>query len=105
MLRMKSDPTFPMEIPDSSAYAAVVLDRMRPGHNGVEIVAALRRANHQVPVLILTAVDQVAARVEGVDAGPTKWAVHRCGGEIGLRGSPGNGSPSFICLKNQQTTD
>jgi len=35
----------------------------------------------------------------GLGLAITKWAVQRCGGEIGLRSSPGNGSTFFICLK------
>lgn len=50
-------------------FDAVVLDRMLPGRDGIEVVAALRRANIHVPVLMLTALDEVAARVEGLDAG------------------------------------
>jgi len=51
------------------SFDAVVLDRMLPGRDGVEVVAALRRADIHVPVLMLTAMDEVAARVEGLDAG------------------------------------
>jgi len=46
--------------------------------------------------------DQSRARESGgsgLGLAITKWAVHRCGGEIGLRSSPGNGSTFFICLK------
>lgn len=35
----------------------------------------------------------------GLGLAITKWAVQRCGGEIGLRSSLGNGSTFFICLK------
>lgn len=53
----------------AEAFDAVVLDRMLPGIDGMEILSELRRANFQLPVLMLTAMDEVAARVEGLDAG------------------------------------
>lgn len=50
-------------------YDAVVLDRMLPGMDGVELVRAARRAHCTVPVLMLTALGRVEDRVEGLDAG------------------------------------
>lgn len=40
----------------------------------------------------------------GLGLAITKWAVERCGGEIGLRSSPGQGSTFFICLPRDQDT-
>jgi two-component system response regulator MprA len=46
----------------------VVLDVMMPGLDGLEVCRRLR-AGGDVPVLMLTARDEIASRVEGLDAG------------------------------------
>ncbi|MDN0074834.1 response regulator [Crenobacter sp. SG2303] len=50
-------------------YDAVVLDLGLPGIDGLDILAAWRRAGQQVPVLVLTARDALSDRVGGLDAG------------------------------------
>ncbi|MFZ0790914.1 MAG: heavy metal response regulator transcription factor [Chromatiaceae bacterium] len=50
-------------------YDLVVLDVMLPGLNGWQILERLRRAGHEVPVLFLTARDQVDDRVKGLELG------------------------------------
>ncbi len=48
----------------------VVLDRMLPGMDGLELARQLRRTpGRRVPILMLTARSEVAARVAGLDAG------------------------------------
>ena len=53
----------------NETFDLLVLDWMLPGHSGVQIVRALRAAEMGVPVLLLTARDQIEDRVEGLDAG------------------------------------
>ncbi|MCW3480007.1 response regulator [Neisseriaceae bacterium JH1-16] len=53
----------------AAPYDAVVLDLGLPGIDGLDILAAWRRAGQQVPVLVLTARDALADRVGGLDAG------------------------------------
>src|SRR5215211_9458165 len=48
---------------------AVILDVLMPGVDGIEVCRRLRRAGNDLPVLMLTARDAVANRVEGLDAG------------------------------------
>ena len=50
-------------------YAAVLCDVMLPRRDGFSVVAELRRAGRQMPVLLLTARGEVDARVRGLDAG------------------------------------
>ncbi len=50
-------------------YDVVLLDIMLPGMDGVTLCRRLRAAGIEVPVLMLTARGQVAARIEGLDAG------------------------------------
>jgi DNA-binding response OmpR family regulator len=51
----------------------VVLDRMLPGRDGMEVLAAIRQARPALPVIMLTARGEVADRVEGLDAGATDY--------------------------------
>jgi two-component system response regulator MprA len=52
----------------------VVLDWMLPGLDGLEVCQRLRAAGN-VPILMLTAKDTVADRVEGLDAGADDYLV------------------------------
>jgi two-component system response regulator MprA len=54
---------------------AVVLDVLMPGLNGLDVCRTLRRAGDRVPVLMLTARDQVDDRVAGLDAGADDYLV------------------------------
>jgi two-component system, OmpR family, response regulator MprA len=48
---------------------AVILDVLMPGVDGLEVCRRLRHAGNRVPVLMLTARDEVEKRVAGLDAG------------------------------------
>ena len=48
---------------------AVILDVLMPGVDGLEVCRRLRDAGNRVPVLMLTARDEVQNRVAGLDAG------------------------------------
>ncbi|MGO9851114.1 MAG: winged helix-turn-helix domain-containing protein, partial [Steroidobacteraceae bacterium] len=50
-------------------FDAMIVDRMLPGMDGLAIVAALRAAHDQTPVLVLSAMGDVDDRVEGLRAG------------------------------------
>lgn len=50
-------------------YDLIVLDRMLPGPDGLEICRTLRAAGDAVPILMLTARDAVEDRILGLDAG------------------------------------
>lgn len=56
-------------------YAAVVLDLGLPKLSGMEILRRLRAAGNAVPVLILTARDAIADRVQGLDSGADDYLV------------------------------
>jgi DNA-binding response OmpR family regulator len=55
------------------AFDLVVLDRMLPGRNGLEVLATIRRSKPAMPVIMLTARAEVADRVEGLDQGATDY--------------------------------
>src|SRR5689334_2787017 len=52
----------------------VILDRMMPGLDGTEVARRLRAGGPQ-PILMLTARDAVADRVEGLDSGADDYLV------------------------------
>lgn len=53
----------------SGVHDVVILDRMLPGLDGMEVVRSLRDEGQSVPVLMLTALGDLPERVEGLDAG------------------------------------
>lgn len=56
-------------------YAAAVLDLGLPLKDGLEVLAAVRRAGVLLPVLVLTARDAVPDRVRGLDLGADDYVV------------------------------
>jgi two-component system, OmpR family, response regulator MprA len=54
---------------------AIVLDVLMPRLDGLEMCRRLRRSGNRTPVLMLTARDQVADRVAGLDAGADDYLV------------------------------
>ncbi len=56
-------------------YDLVVLDIMLPGIDGWQVLQAIRRSGKDLPVLILTARDDVDDRVKGLDAGADDYLV------------------------------
>jgi two-component system, OmpR family, response regulator len=53
----------------SGDCALIIVDRMLPGLDGLTLVKNLRSHNVQTPVLFLTTMDDLDARVEGLNAG------------------------------------
>jgi two-component system, OmpR family, response regulator len=56
-------------------YDVAVLDVMMPGLDGVEVCRTLREDERWLPVLLLTARDQVPDRIRGLDAGADDYLV------------------------------
>lgn len=56
-------------------FDLVVLDRMLPGRDGLEVLGAIRDAKPALPVIVLTAKGEVADRVEGLDRGATDYMI------------------------------
>jgi DNA-binding response OmpR family regulator len=57
------------------SFDVLVLDLMLPGRGGMEILATLRRAKPNLPVIVLTARGEVEDRVAGLDAGAVDYLV------------------------------
>src|ERR1700731_3349741 len=87
-------------------YDAIILDLGLPDGDGLQLLATMRRAGNNVPILILTARDTVEDRVGGLDAGADDYLVkpfalaeviarikallRRPGGARGTPHAPGN---------------
>ena len=54
---------------ETGNYDVLVLDRMLPRLDGLEIVKRLRTEGSSVPILILSALDEVDERIQGLRAG------------------------------------
>lgn len=60
---------------EAESFAAVVLDLGLPRLSGLELLRRLRAARNPIPVLILTARDTVADRIQGLDTGADDYLV------------------------------
>lgn len=56
-------------------YELILLDRMLPGIDGVQILQRLRKQHVTTPVLIITAMANINDRVDGLDAGADDYLV------------------------------
>ena len=59
----------------SDLFDMIVLDRMMPECDGLEVLRRLREATVTVPILMLTAMGGIADRVDGLDAGADDYLV------------------------------
>jgi DNA-binding response OmpR family regulator len=59
----------------SEEYDVIVLDRLLPGLEGLEICQKLREQKNHTPTIILTAKGQIADRVEGLERGADDYLV------------------------------
>ena len=50
-------------------YDAAILDVMMPKMNGDEVVRRIRKEGKAIPVMLLTAMDEIEDRIDGLDAG------------------------------------
>jgi two-component system, OmpR family, response regulator len=54
-------------------FDLVVLDRMLPGRDGLEVLAAIRGAKPALPVILLTALDETTEKIAGLESGATDY--------------------------------
>ncbi|MEL6840747.1 MAG: response regulator transcription factor [Pseudomonadota bacterium] len=57
------------------AFDAIILDRMLPGMDGIDVLRLMRGANVTTPVLMLTARTSIDDRVEGLEAGADDYLI------------------------------
>ena len=58
-----------LEYAQSGTYDAVILDIMLPGMDGITVLKKLREEHNNIPVLLLTAKDDISDKIHGLDAG------------------------------------
>jgi two-component system copper resistance phosphate regulon response regulator CusR len=63
------DGTSGLEYATTYSYDLIILDLMLPGLSGTEVLRRIRRKDQHVPVLVLTARDTVADKVENFEIG------------------------------------
>ena len=56
-------------------YDAMVLDIMLPGIDGITLVKRIHETGSEVPILLLSAKDQIEDRVAGLDAGADDYLI------------------------------
>jgi len=59
----------------TDAFDLVVLDLGLPGRDGLSVLQQLRRVGNDTPVIILTARDTVADRIQGLDGGADDYLI------------------------------
>lgn len=64
-----------LEMAETGIYDLIILDRMLPGMEGLEILKKLRKNGMTTPIIFLTARDEICDRVEGLDNGADDYLV------------------------------
>ena len=64
-----------LEAAQGGGFDVMIVDRMMPRMNGVELVETLRREGDRTPVLFLSALGEVSDRVDGLQAGADDYLV------------------------------
>jgi two-component system, OmpR family, response regulator MprA len=74
-VQMAQDGEQALELVVQAVPDVVVLDVGLPGIDGLEVCRRLRRLGNRVPILMLTARDAVADRIDGLDVGADDYMV------------------------------
>ena len=59
----------------TTSYELVLLDLNLPDGRGLDLLRSLRQGGATTPVIILTAQDQIASRIEGLNSGADDYLV------------------------------
>jgi two-component system OmpR family response regulator len=73
--QVEEDAATAIALVGSRPFDVILLDRMVPKIDGVDVLKRLRREQVDVPVILLTALGRLAERVEGLDAGADDYIV------------------------------
>ena len=74
-VELASDGLVGLQLAQQQDFDLLILDVMLPGLNGWQLLQRLREQGHQVPVLFLSARDQVEDRVKGLELGADDYLV------------------------------
>jgi len=64
-----------LDMAETGIYDVIVLDRILPGKEGIEVLRALRAGGIRTPVILVTAKDSVPDRIDGLNAGADDYLV------------------------------
>ncbi len=64
-----------LEMVRDHTYQAMIMDVMLPGRSGLDVCRALRKQSHAATIIMLSARDTVADRIEGLSAGADDYVV------------------------------
>ena len=113
-----------LEAVQSGIYDIVILDVMRPGMSGLEIVKKARKAGIRTPILMLTAKGELDDKVAGLDSGADDYLtkpfltkellarlralarrnIHSSDGTLSFGDiSLDTGTTALVCTANQQS--
>ena len=88
---------------EAASFDLILLDLMLPDGRGIPFLKRFRGRNEPIPVIIMTALDQISERIEGLNAGADDYLVKPFDlaelsariGSVGRRYA-GNPNPSLI---------
>ena len=60
---------------DAASFDLILLDLMLPDGRGIPFLKRFRGRNEPIPVIIMTALDQISERIEGLNAGADDYLV------------------------------
>lgn len=69
VIDLATDGDLALSMARSHAYGLIILDRMLPGYSGIEICRLLRVEKNPALVLMLTAMDELQDKVDGLKSG------------------------------------
>ena len=69
------DGTEGLRLATSGRFDVITLDRMLPGHNGLEIAKAVREAGLDIPILMLSALTDLDDRLAGLRGGGDDYVI------------------------------
>lgn len=95
---------------DTVSYELILLDLNLPDGRGLDFLRRLRRRNDPVPVIIITAQDQIAVRIEGLDSGADDYLVKpfdlaELGARLGAVARRYSGQPNPLVTVGEATID
>ena len=70
-----SDGEAALDFIKSLDYDLILLDVMLPDFNGIELCQNLRSQGHQMPILMITALDTISDKIVGLDAGADDYII------------------------------
>jgi DNA-binding response OmpR family regulator len=57
------------------AYDLILLDRMIPGKNGIQVLRSLRKDGIRTPLILITALGELSDKIDGLDSGADDYIV------------------------------